>query len=291
MSLNQKFKESLSGLTMSVSALRLDERCRVMQAKRIETRHGTRVVLILLEEDDRVISVFLPKRYGDAMEDSDMQDINTRRLLYYLNYRGKSSLSSALWFSEFQPVNFTGLPFIVALLKAFFDENICCHVGGDFPTYIAGVQISFEGVNIFFALKDNPLLKLIFQIGENPPAIFHVGPFEFALLQNVGTGDVCQYHIRLGDDTMIVTCIGIESASCGVYCNVDFFHFVWENSNVFCFRRRALTFLPTPGNSKSRLLCLRHYRVASEGWTFTSRCGPCSAAFQEECRHLVGCGT
>jgi hypothetical protein len=61
MSLNQKFKEALSGLTMSVSALRHDERYRVTHATRIETRYGTRVVLTLLE-DDRVISVFLPKR-------------------------------------------------------------------------------------------------------------------------------------------------------------------------------------------------------------------------------------
>jgi hypothetical protein len=95
MSLNQKFKEALSGLTMSVSALRHGNRYRVMQAKRIETRHGTRVVLTLLEED-RFISVFLPKRYGDAMEDSDIHDINTRRLQYYLIYRDKSSVSSAL---------------------------------------------------------------------------------------------------------------------------------------------------------------------------------------------------
>jgi hypothetical protein len=69
MSLNQKFKEAFSGLTMSVSVLRHDTRYRVMQAKRIEMRHGTRVVLTLLEEYDRVISVFLPKRYGDAKED------------------------------------------------------------------------------------------------------------------------------------------------------------------------------------------------------------------------------
>jgi hypothetical protein len=95
MSLNQKFKEALSGLTMSVSAVRHDERYRVVYAKRIETRHGTRVLLTLLEED-RLISVFLPKRYGDAMEDSDINDINTRRLQYYLIYRGKISISSAL---------------------------------------------------------------------------------------------------------------------------------------------------------------------------------------------------
>jgi hypothetical protein len=58
---------------------------------------------------------------------------------------------------------------------------------------------------------------------------------------------------------------------------------------MLCFRRHALTFLRTPGNTNSRLLCLRHYRVASEGWTFNSRCGPCSAVFQEECSHLVCC--
>jgi hypothetical protein len=81
---------------MSVSALRHDERYRVMQAKRIETRHGTTVVLTLLEEEDRFFSVLLPKRYSDAMEDSDIHDINTRRLQYYLIYRGKSSVSSAL---------------------------------------------------------------------------------------------------------------------------------------------------------------------------------------------------
>jgi hypothetical protein len=77
-------------------------------------------------------------------------------------------------FSEFSPVNFTGLSFMVALLKVFFDANICCHVGGDFPTYLAGVQTFFEGVTMFIALKDNPLLKLIFQIGENTPGVFFI---------------------------------------------------------------------------------------------------------------------
>jgi Mg2+/Co2+ transporter CorB len=96
MSLNQKFKEALFGLTTSGSALRLDERYRVTHAKRIETRHGTRVVLTLLEKDDRVVSVFLPKRYGDAIEDTDITAINTGPVQYHLIYRGKSSVSAAL---------------------------------------------------------------------------------------------------------------------------------------------------------------------------------------------------
>jgi hypothetical protein len=55
------------------------------------------LVLTLVEgNDDRVISVFLPKRYGDVMDDSDIPDINTRRLQYHLTYRGQSSVSRAL---------------------------------------------------------------------------------------------------------------------------------------------------------------------------------------------------
>jgi Mg2+/Co2+ transporter CorB len=96
MSLNQNFKEALSELSTSVSALRLDERYRVTHARRLGTCHGMRVVLKLLEKDDRVVSVFLPKRYGDAMADADITDINTGHLQYHLIYSGKSSVSAAL---------------------------------------------------------------------------------------------------------------------------------------------------------------------------------------------------
>jgi hypothetical protein len=65
---------------------------------------------------------------------------------------------------------------------------------------------------------------------------------------------------------------------------------------MLCFRRCALVFLPIPGTGhgdtldrNSRLLRLRHYRAASDGWTFTCGCGSCSASFQDGVRHLVGC--
>jgi hypothetical protein len=53
-------------------------------------------VLTVLDEDDRVFGVFLPKRHGDEMEDSDLHDMNSRRLQYYLTYRGQRSVSRAL---------------------------------------------------------------------------------------------------------------------------------------------------------------------------------------------------
>jgi hypothetical protein len=67
-------------------------------------------------------------------------------------------LGPRYWLPEFTPVNSTGLPFVVALLKFLFDAYICCHMGGDYPSYVAGVQTFYDGVTLFIALKDHPLL-------------------------------------------------------------------------------------------------------------------------------------
>jgi hypothetical protein len=108
--------------------------------------------------------------------------------------------------------------------------------------------------------------------------------------------DVCQYHVKWGNETMIVTCVGIDSAICGVSCNVDFVHFVWEDNDMLGFRRHALTFLPDPRTGhgdvlpeNGRLLCLRQYTVASMGWVFVSRCESCMVRFRENLRPYTGC--
>jgi hypothetical protein len=67
------------------------------------------------------------------------------------------------WLSpEFTPVNSTGMPFVTALLKFLFDAYICCHVGGDFPSYIAGVQTYFDVVTLFIALKNDLHINSLF---------------------------------------------------------------------------------------------------------------------------------
>jgi hypothetical protein len=96
MSLSQKFKDVVSGPAVSVSSLYRDMRYPVRQAKRVETRYGMRVLMALSEEGGNTIEVFPPKRYGDAIEDTDMDDIKTKRLQYHLTYKGKSSASQAL---------------------------------------------------------------------------------------------------------------------------------------------------------------------------------------------------
>jgi hypothetical protein len=112
---------------------------------------------------------------------------------YFHNIEALRPVAGPLsWFAEFQPVNFRGLPFIATLLKLFFGLRICFHSDGEFPTYVAGFETSFNSASILFALKDHPVLKLIFQIGDNPAAIFYIGPFCDTHLRDVPDADVCQ---------------------------------------------------------------------------------------------------
>jgi hypothetical protein len=105
-----------------------------------------------------------------------------------------------------------------------------------------------------------------------------------------------QYHVSWGNETMVVSCVGIDSRYSTEYSNVDFVHFVWAIADMLGFRRNALAFLPDTGSghgdvlaSPGRLLCLRHYRVASEGWMITSRRDRCKATFRENLHPYTDC--
>jgi hypothetical protein len=168
-------------------------------------------------------------------------------------------------------VHFIGLEFIFQLLKYLFIYDICGHVGGAFPTYIARFQTIFHKGTVFIALKEHPLLKSIFQNGEELVQTFHISPFEFTLVEDAVDMDVCLYHVKQGQFQVHMTFIGLDSrVPCGKYSNVDFVHFVWQFNDMLGFRRQAMKILPDPSTGHMRLLYLRHYSVASIGWTFTS---------------------
>jgi hypothetical protein len=96
---------------------------------------------------------------------------------YYEANRALPSITdSEYWFAEFPPVNITGLALIHRLLEGYFNADICGHVGGSYPTYVAGV-ISLRSANIFIALKPDPWLNLILQRWEEPLHNFYTGPF------------------------------------------------------------------------------------------------------------------
>jgi hypothetical protein len=214
-------------------------------------------------------------RVNGLIFDAATRFYNTNRAL-------QSVAGSGYWFAEFQPVNFVGLSVMFRLLEFLFNLDICCHVSGAYPSYLVGFQKSFAGATMFIALKELPLLRLKFQIGAEPLQAFYIGPIHFIFLHSVDDMDVCRYHAKLGDCTIIMMFIEIDArVPCGHYSNVDFVHFIWLNINMLGFRRHALTFLPVSTHDHGRLLCLRHYRVANVGWTFVSGCVPCRDQFRE----------
>jgi hypothetical protein len=162
-------------------------------------------------------------------------------------------------------------------------------VNGAYASYVAGFETSFSGVTIFIPLKEHPLLNLIFQIGEVRLLSFYIGPFHFILFEDADDMDVCRYRVRLEDLTVFITFTGIDSqVPCGSCSNVGFVHFIWTFKDMLVFRRHALKFLPglTIGHTP-RLLCLRHYMVASMGWAFVSGCVPCRDRFRNRLRQSL----
>jgi hypothetical protein len=93
------------------------------------------------------------------------------------------------------------------------------------------------------------------------------------------------------------------SARCGPLSNVDFAYFIWDNFDRMSAKQYALTLLPSDLDSYSStppminpaaltspiLLCLKHYRAASEGWRDGANCDTCVESYQSIVRSRCGC--
>ena len=87
---------------------------------------------------------------------------------------------------------------------------IRCHISGSFPTYLAGLQTGFHRVSFFIALKESPLINLIFQKGETLREAFYIGHYHFTLYQNLPHADMCRYIVRKGSLEYYFTFFGID---------------------------------------------------------------------------------
>ena len=95
MALSQRFKDAVSGSAVIVAALYMGTRYPLLDCERVDTKYEMSVRLTLREEtEDNVIRVFLPRHYGATITDEDMAAINSRRIQYYLSYKGKSATSN-----------------------------------------------------------------------------------------------------------------------------------------------------------------------------------------------------
>ena len=72
---------------------------------------------------------------------------NGAREFYYTDWELSYIAVSARWSPEFTPVNLVALMFVFDLLIHFLRHDICCHVGGAFIAYLAGVLTGFSRVS------------------------------------------------------------------------------------------------------------------------------------------------
>ena len=191
-------------------------------------------------------------------------------------------------FAEFRPQHFLGLLFMFDLLKQFFKFDICMHVMGSYPAYVAGLLPSIDWAMVYVALKDHPVLNVLFQRSSDLAQTFDFGPFVFNLLWNEGGTDIVRYHVTRGNFEVDIAFVGVDSTvPCGNHSNVDFVHYIWQNLDMVGMQMHAITILP--GHPSQRLLCLRHYMARSLGWRTPSRCIGCTDQFRGIFGPLFGC--
>jgi hypothetical protein len=88
MDLSRKFVELDACHYLSVGSLQTDRKYSILRAERMGTRYGPRIVLTLVDSPDRLLRVFLPRRYYSLFTDEEITDINASKLQLSLIYKG-----------------------------------------------------------------------------------------------------------------------------------------------------------------------------------------------------------
>ena len=220
-------------------------------------------------------------------------------------------VGSGSWFSEFRPVlseNITSQKinsFHIFLFR-FFSSGLCCFLTGTFVYSAAGIFNSFDDASIFIIVSNHHLLDLIFQRFPMVMEIFYFDSFKFQFLNNLPESYVFNYMVKDFDTdfSIMISFYGVPSrARCNYRSNVDLVHFIWDDFEQFNLNKYAITILPADDASTAplhlnqtslsdtKLLCLQHYRAASDGWRDEFKCENCVTEFMSETFHLCKCRT
>jgi hypothetical protein len=96
MDLAQKFEASSSTNAVSINSLDVGLKYPILLAARVTTKFGPSIVLTLRDDEvSTVVKVFLPGRYYSLFSESDIEDINSQKVRYYLVYRGQNEKTKA----------------------------------------------------------------------------------------------------------------------------------------------------------------------------------------------------
>ena len=96
MELAKRFKEATAttaNTSISISSLVINRLYPIVHVKRINTKYGPTVLLSLRNSDEKLVLIFLPKRYANVVSDEDMEKINSRSVSLNLVYKGICELT------------------------------------------------------------------------------------------------------------------------------------------------------------------------------------------------------
>jgi len=91
MELAKRYEEATANTantSISIISLVINRLYPIVHAKRVCTKYVPNVLLSLRDSDEKLVQIFLPKRYANVVSDEDMGKINSRSV--YLNLVHKS---------------------------------------------------------------------------------------------------------------------------------------------------------------------------------------------------------
>ena len=74
---------------MKLSSLQVDRKYPITHAERVATRFGPAIVLAIRVTPNRILKVFMPRRFYSAFSDEDLEELNSAKVALNLVYKGQ----------------------------------------------------------------------------------------------------------------------------------------------------------------------------------------------------------
>jgi len=88
MDLENSFEEATTTASVNISSLILNRPHPTVHAKRINTKYGPSLLLSIRDVEEKIVDIFLPKRYANVLKDEDLENINSRSVHLNSVYKG-----------------------------------------------------------------------------------------------------------------------------------------------------------------------------------------------------------
>jgi len=143
---------------------------------------------------------------------------------------------------------------------------------------------------LYLTITDNHFVNLFLQKGPIDIEDLYFDEFHFRLVDTDPLPDSCCYNFSKGDFNTKLNVIGIDtSSSCFPSSNVDFVHFIWQNSERFNLKIYSITPLPPEDGSQPKMSYLNYHRTKSDGWGDNARCLTCKPDYRRIMQNFTHC--